>query len=42
MDNPEMRTGFADVRGKLKFLKWILGVNLAASLAIPVTLFAPA
>ena len=34
----EMRTGFADVRGELKLVKWILGVNLAFSLAILVTL----
>ena len=34
----EMRTGFADARGELKLVKWMLGVNLAFSLAILVTL----
>lgn len=34
----EMRTGFADVRGELKLVKWMLGVNLAFSLAILATL----
>lgn len=34
----EMRTEFTDVRGELKLVKWMLGVNLAFSLAILVTL----
>ncbi len=37
----EMRTEFADARGELKLVKWMLGVNLAFSLAIMVILLRP-
>ena len=35
----DMRTGFADVRGELKLVKWMLGFNLALSVAIVIILF---
>jgi hypothetical protein len=37
----EMRTEFADARGELKLVKWMLGVNLAFSLTIMVILLRP-
>ena len=37
----EMRTEFADARGELKLVKWMLEVNLAFSLTIMVILLRP-
>ena len=37
----EMRTEFADARGELKLVKWMLGVNLGFSLTIMVILLRP-